>query len=401
MFRFLVLFFAALICCWTWSAPAFADDPETFSVDDLSKIERERNKALKRLEKLEKSGRKADRELNEIDSDLIKAAADSRRHEVAALAAETRLELLSEEESTAKAKLLEDEEALEDVLAVLMTFGARRPPALAVSPDDAGGAVRAAILMGDVTPKLAARAETLATEIQRIAELQATIRQEREDLLRTEKALTARREQIKALFAEKQRKRAQLAAEAARVKTETEYLATEADNLKDLLAAISNAAPRRPSLKPPAPQTRKVKAIPPKDKALPRATSPYSGRTLRPVTGDLILAFQHPDESGLPHKGQTWRTRSGAQVIAPRDAHIKFSGNFRSYGQILILDVGGGYLVVLAGLGDLYSQTGQSVLAGEPIGRMSEGANLSPELYIEVRRDGELVDPARWLDLSA
>ena len=307
MLRLLVLLFVALTCLCAWSSPAFANDPDNFSLDDLSKVERERDKALKRLEKLEKSGRRADRELSEIDSDLLKAAADSRRHESAALAAEARLELLSEEEIAARAKLVQDEAALEDVLAVLMTFGSRRPPALAVSPDDAGSAVRAAIVMGDVTPKLADRAEALADEIDRIAELQTTIRNEREELLKTEKALTARREQIKALFAEKQRKRRQLAAEAARVKSETEYLATEAENLKDLLAAISNAAPRRPSLKPPAPQIRKVKAIPPKDKTLPRATSPYSGRTLRPVTGDLILAFQHPDESGLPHKGQTWR----------------------------------------------------------------------------------------------
>lgn len=383
------------------AAAAQEDSVEAFSVDDLKTIEKERDKALKRLKKLERSGKKADRELSDIDEDLIEAAADTRRHEEAALAAEARLEALSEEEASARAELLEDEEALEDVLAVLMTFGARRPPALAVSPGDAGDAVRAAILMGDITPKLASRAETLAAEIDKIAALQIEISEEREDLKRTEQALTARRQEIEALFAEKTRQREALAAEAARVKSETDALADRADSLKDLLASIANAAPARPTLKPPAPLTRTKATRPPLDKSPPPPAAPYTGQTLRPVAGERLLAYGDPDDARLPHKGETWRTRPSAQVISPRDARIKFSGEFRSYGQILILDVGEGYLVVLAGLGVLYGETGQTVLAGEPIGRMSDSEIRPPELYIEVRRDGELVDPAKWLGQNA
>ena len=393
-----------IVCAGVFVTPVLAAPesvPDAFSVDDLRTIETERDKALKRLEKLEKSGKKADRELSQIDSDLISAAADSRRHEEAAIKAEARLETLSAEEISAREELLEDEEALEDVLATLMTFGARRPPALAVSPNDAGDAVRAAILMGDITPKLALRAEELAEEIDKIAELQLQIREEREDLKRTDLALKARRQEIEALYEEKNLRRLELAAEAERLKAETDKLAEDADSLKELLASISNAAPQRPRLKPPPPQIAKVGLRKPKEKLPPRAATHFTGKALPPVTGELLIGFGDPDLSRTPHKGQTWRTRAAAQVISPQDGRIKYAGDFRSYGQILIIDAGDGYLVVLAGLGALYGQTGQSVLAGEPIGRMSDSANRQPELYIEVRQDGELVDPATWLGRNA
>jgi septal ring factor EnvC (AmiA/AmiB activator) len=93
-------------------------------------------------------------------------------------------------------------------------------------------------------------------------------------------------------------------------------------------------------------------------------------------------------------------------VIAPLDARVQYAGVFRSYGLMVILDVGGDVLVIVSGLDALYPQAGQWVLAGEPIGRMSDrrGADPkspSPELYLEVRRKGEPVDPEKWLGRGA
>lgn len=62
-----------------------------------------------------------------------------------------------------------------------------------------------------------------------------------------------------------------------------------------------------------------------------------------------------------------------------------------------ILDVGGGVLVVMSGLDALYPEAGQQVKAGEPIGRMAQRSSPAPELYLEVRRNGQPTDPERWL----
>jgi septal ring factor EnvC (AmiA/AmiB activator) len=68
---------------------------------------------------------------------------------------------------------------------------------------------------------------------------------------------------------------------------------------------------------------------------------------------------------------------------------------------MIILDVGNNVLVIVSGLDTIYSEAGQWVLAGEPIGRMAGQKSPSPELYLEVRRSGQPVDPEKWLARGA
>jgi 23S rRNA (pseudouridine1915-N3)-methyltransferase len=88
----------------------------------------------------------------EIDVDLIAAGADATAREEAAYAAEEQLMILADQTREASRALTADQAALEDLLAVLMTFGSRRPPTLIASPEDAGSAIRSAILMTDAAP---------------------------------------------------------------------------------------------------------------------------------------------------------------------------------------------------------------------------------------------------------
>ena len=95
------------------------------------------------------------------------------------------------------------------------------------------------------------------------------------------------------------------------------------------------------------------------------------------------------------------------QVTSPSDGWVVFSGNFRSYGQLLIINVGGGYHVLLAGLERISVELGQFVLTGEPVGVMGRDATLGhsfiasgpsdrPVLYVEFRKDGNSIDPTPW-----
>jgi septal ring factor EnvC (AmiA/AmiB activator) len=97
-------------------------------------------------------------------------------------------------------------------------------------------------------------------------------------------------------------------------------------------------------------------------------------------------------------------TRQGGQVVSPSDGWIVYAGEFRSYGQLLIINAGGGYHILLAGLSQIDVQLGQFVLAGEPVGVMSAGARSpqaktqdnAPILYIEFRKDQRPIDPDPW-----
>jgi len=400
------------------TAPVFAQTAQkrdTYSADDLAVVEAARDAALKRLKALETASKAAAREAATIDADLLAAAADTTRREEAALDAEIKLVEYATESAAIREKLLEDEAALEDLLAALMTFGSRRPPALAASPEDAGAAVRAAILMGDAAPALAGRAETLRTQIRTLASLADSTRAETQRLATQESALAARREEIAALAAEKRLGSASLAAETRTLRAETQRLAAEAQTLRDLLDGLARTAPATPGLKParPSPQAKAPTAAsktpaakPPVPRDLPAGTVAAArppaapGAPVSPALGTRKVRFGETI-NGARAEGLTLATRSAAQVVAPLDARVQYAGVFRSYGQMLILDVGGDVLVIVAGLDALYPEAGQWVLAGEPIGRMADQKSPSPELYLEVRRKGQPVDPEKWLGRGA
>jgi septal ring factor EnvC (AmiA/AmiB activator) len=407
---------AALVAASLGSASAQAPKPtpDTFTLDDLKRVEQQRDEAMERLKRLETQGQKAEREAADIDRDLLSAAADSQRREEQAAAAEVRLADLSAQAEAARTRLTRDRAALDDLLAALMTFGSHRPPALAASPEDAGKAVRAAILMGDAAPALSVRAKELAAQIDNLNRLAEGVKREKDMLSVTNAALAARREEIDALAQEKRLQRVSLETETAALRAETERLARQADTLHDLLDSLAAAAPSAPSTKPqpPGPAKRAAPAAPsltrprPNDlpgspiASAPRPSAQKVSAPLPPAVGKRIRRFGQK-AGGVANSGLVLATRAGAQVVAPLDARVEYAGVFRSYGQMLILDVGGDILVVVSGLDALYPEAGQWVLAGEPIGRMADQKTPSPELYLEVRRNGQPVDPEKWLGRGA
>ncbi len=374
--------------------------PDTFSQDDLKRVEVQRDAALARLKTLEKAAASAQRAASDIDNDLLAAAADSTRREEAANAAEEQLMILADDTENARKALNSDQSALEDLLAALMTFGSRRPPALAASPEDAGTAVRAAILMSDAAPALADRAKQLKARLDELTRLTAETTRQRDILSGETAALAARRAEVAALAAEKRISYASIAAETANLRAEADRLGNEADTLRDLLDGLAKAAPSGPSRKPePGPKKPLPgkPAAPAKPSTPAAATSPAaSGKPLPPAVGARTHRFGET-VNGVKQEGLTLATRQAAQVIAPVDARVQFSGPFRTYGRMLILDAGQDVLVIVAGLDALYPEAGQWVLAGEPIGRMADRKTPSPELYLEVRRSGQPVDPEKWL----
>ena len=402
-------------------SPTTQQKRDTYTQDDLKRVEKARDAALKRLRALEKAAGAAAREASDIDADLLEAAADSTRREEAALSAETRLVSLAQDLDLARQRLTGDQKALDDLLAALMTFGSRRPPALAASPQDAGAAVRAAILMSDAAPALTQRAAQLRTRIADLNRLTAETRAEQDKLTLEEAALAARREEIEALAAEKRLSSASLAVETEAARAETTRLAAEAESLRDLLEGLARTAPASPGLKPRMPAAEPGKAAKPSGKPaaksgaavstpLGAALGIASAKPVSPAAGTRLRRFGQPMPEGTS-EGLTLATRAGAQVVAPLDARVQYAGVFRTYGLMVILDVGQDVLVIVSGLDALYPQAGQWVLAGEPIGRMAErpsagglGADRkspSPELYLEVRRKGEPIDPEKWLSRGA
>jgi septal ring factor EnvC (AmiA/AmiB activator) len=125
-----------------------------------------------------------------------------------------------------------------------------------------------------------------------------------------------------------------------------------------------------------------------------------------PVSGDFARDFGVPDGYGGTTRGVSISTRPKAAVISPADGWVAFAGPFRSFGRLLIINAGGGYYLLLAGMDQIHVDVGQFVLAGEPVATMGEGASAlpaagaiesaGPVLYVEFRKDNGSIDPGPW-----
>jgi septal ring factor EnvC (AmiA/AmiB activator) len=129
------------------------------------------------------------------------------------------------------------------------------------------------------------------------------------------------------------------------------------------------------------------------------------GHLRLPVNGVRIREFGASDGVGGTQRGLSIAAHAGAAITAPCDGWVVYAGPFRSYGQLLILNAGGGYHVLLAGMERISVDLGQFVLTGEPVAVMGGGSQVSsaiatgakqPVLYVEFRKDGTPIDPSPW-----
>ncbi len=119
------------------------------------------------------------------------------------------------------------------------------------------------------------------------------------------------------------------------------------------------------------------------------------GRLSRPVRGNISTEYGQETSKGVTSKGITYITRPKAQVIAPFDGTVIFSGPFKGYGNIIIIEHGDGYLSLLAGLGNIDCELGQMLLQGEPIATMPN--KIDTKLYVEIRKDRQPINPKPWI----
>jgi septal ring factor EnvC (AmiA/AmiB activator) len=163
------------------------------------------------------------------------------------------------------------------------------------------------------------------------------------------------------------------------------------------------ATPANESVVEIKPESTKVAFASP-DRLKPAMPFEAAKGTLRlPAQGRRVTRFGDADASGGTVKGISLQTRPEARITAPADGWVVYAGEFRSYGQLLIINAGGGYHVLLAGMSGIDVSLGQFVLAGEPIAVMGNSAipgqghdSVRPVLYIEFRKDGRPIDPDPW-----
>ena len=400
------LYFKGIICsvifALSYLSPSLAQTDVSRS--ELDALEAEHRDLLIQLETLEANETATAKDLDTLEKELIAAAMESQRREEQATTSELRLVSLRTRLEASRRDLVDGEDALEDLIAALALTGRHRPPALLTHPDDANAAIRAAIIMGDLTPRVQNKTDTLRDEIQRLRVLERNVLREQKRLQNSEAALKLKQHQILELTRAKRTMFENVTENATSLREEAEALGKKAETLRSLILALEATAPRAPRVKPHLQLAANERSNRPARRAdsgrsdlpLPTVSQPL-GVLSQPAAGRMVRRWGDKMTGGSKSEGVAYATRSGAQVASPIDGRVEYSGPFRSYGQLLILSTSDGYHVLLSGMAANYVSVGQYVRRGEAVARMTERNNFEPELYMEVRKSGTPMNPAQWM----
>lgn len=391
-----------------FAAPAGATEPGTGPDPgmELRALVRQLDHAREQEQAIAGELTALEREAEAISRQLAEAAARIQSRESMITAGEQELERLDDEEQALLASLKHRRAALAELLAGLQRFKSNPPPPLATHADDVLSAVRGAMLFGAIVPALKAESAELAGQLARLENIRAARVQQLRELASHIDRLSGARGELTELHARKlallQATRGRLAAEQERARE----LADKSKSLQQLLAGLAKERQKDAERQRSAAEEKERQRL----AVLNAPRVPFGelkGRLDFPAQGQRTREFGQADGFGGQSKGVFIATRKLAQVTAPADGEIEFAGEFRSYGQLLILNVGEGYHVLMAGLGTITAETGQTVRAGEPVGSMGDapargtliGDRLEdprPILYIEFRKDGSAIDPTAW-----
>ncbi len=358
-------------------------------------------------------------EAQRLADQRVAAAAKLRQAEAATEAAATRMDDLQRQRSEAAARLATRAKAMQPLLPVierLSLYPAETLLAVPAAPEDT---LRGVIVLQGLARQIQDEAAALRraqaaldtataavqAETPKLAAAEAAQRQEAVAL---DQQISSAQADRSAAQADAEAAAARAAAQAARAETlRTMLVALDAQRRAEAAAAREEAARatrEKHAAEAKAAHEREAALGKPAGGGTLASVAAPKGQLTAPVAGTVFRSWGDPTDAG-PATGISYHAAPAARVVSPCAGRVEFAAPFRSYGLLMILDCGGGYHAVLAGFEHLDATVGEDVRPGEPVGVMpgwepGSGAPR-PSLYVELRHDGQPVNPAPWLKAAS
>jgi septal ring factor EnvC (AmiA/AmiB activator) len=422
------------------SAPTAGPAPTAQEVQKALEARRDELKStLDRAGEIERDVAKLADERGKINQQLQETATQVQESEGRLSQVEARLGELDAQEKMIRGSLAQRHGQISTLLAALQRMGRNPPPVIVTKREDALRMVRSAMLLAAAFPGMRTQALELADQLSQLMRVVEESRVEAEKEKAENARLTELKTELASLLETKRRSILERQDELRKVRDSATEISRNVTDLNELIAKLSKTVQENTAL---GEYNSEVRASEAPVAAAAVLTSPGSGpagqpedadvvvmapvetaavltnpgrikpampfyqaraRLPLPAAGRKVLNFGERTQYGSQSKGLVMETRSGAQVTSPCDGWVLYAGEFRSYGKLLIIDAGGGYNVVLAGLSQIDVRPGEFVLAAEPVGTMmmvkkeASGADsTAPVLYVEFRKDGQPIDPDPW-----
>jgi septal ring factor EnvC (AmiA/AmiB activator) len=346
----------------------------------LQKTQDQEKKLAQRMQ-----GLKGD--LGKTQKTLLALADDIRDNEQSLSVLERRIAKNKAEQQEIESRLADDQESLSRLILAMKRMNDIPPEVIILKPGAPLDTAQGALLLESVLPRLNRRAEGLKTDLTRLDILTSALEKDLRSATKAGAALKDQQTEMSALLSTREKSYRETTDDYRTQVAESKRLAAEARSLRELMGRIEEN------------RRKKQVDVPPSVSAAPLSTRPAAlpamGAGRLPASGHIRVAYGETDDIGAQAQGMTLEVRPGALVVSPLGGVIRYTGEFMNYGPMVIVEHQKDYHSLIAGLGRIDTVVGQSVAAGEPVGRM--GNSGTPSLYYELRRNGQPVDPGRTL----
>ncbi|MEM8725321.1 MAG: peptidoglycan DD-metalloendopeptidase family protein [Pseudomonadota bacterium] len=386
-------------------------DPDEAQTE-LQRATRESQRANARADRFAREAETATEAADKTAREAAAIAARIQRAEANIAAARARYSLAQADRAELSARLAERQQPLVRLTGALQTT-ARRPLALsALQPGSLKDLVYVRAVLDSAVPQIRERTSALRGELEEGRRLETQAQEALASLRGSEQDLQAKRAELTELETRQRLASREARSNASREGERALALAEEARDLDGLIDRIDDAAALRSELAAlPGPLLRPTGLVVPRAGAVAETAASEAGEetdlaTSRandapppadfqlPVQGRTIVGFGELRDSGLRSTGVSLAPAAGAQVVAPATGRVAFSGPYRGYGRIVIIEHAGGWTSLVTGLDRVDVEVGDTLIGGSPLG---VAAREEPAITIELRRGGEPINPLRFL----
>jgi len=379
-----------IICLFlvVYTSHAFADSPS----EELQKTQKELEEQQQHGKKLEEDNKILAAKYKKLNAQMIKTAAELQASEAKLSATEDKLRSMTAQIDEKIKDLNVRKKDLATMVQASLKLSQTPPEAIILMPGDMMNNMKASRALKMTVDSIKYQSEAIQKQMAELEALKLVLTKNQEDANAERAKLSDQRELLKTQIAEHKILQKKLNAQQQEVKAKTQSLAKKARDLKDLIAALEKE--KEAQRQKQEDEIESDTSQPDGEKGQLRSFSGAKGHIRVPAAGKLSQRF---GESKLNEttKGIIITTRFGAQVTAPYDAEVLFTGPFMEYGSMIILRHSDGFHTLLAGMSKIDASVGDFLLEGEPIGAMGDENNN--RLYMELRSNNQPIDPADWV----
>ncbi len=387
-------FFYFTVALFFFTAFSWCQD----TTSELKQVQEELEKQQQHKEESAKKAKQLSKEVLATKKKIVGAARKVREYESSLDQLEQQMRDLEKEQEDLKSKLESKNRQLQKVLAGLQILAQRPTESLFVLPMSPEDTLRSALLLRGTVPAIEASVSEIRKELILLSSVKAAIRAKRSQIKMAYVGLEEKNKQLTDLMEEKSSLQTHFMKQSEQAGKKARQLADRAKDLVELLSKLEEEKKRQEEQK----SLRSITPIGTRTDTILadiRAFEKSKGSLPFPVTGKILTKYGEENNSGLHSKGITFSTRKGAQVISPYDGIVLFAGSFKGYGNLLIIEHAEGYHTLLSGMAKMEVLEGQILLAGEPVGIMDTIG--SPNLYMEMRKNGLPINPLPWLSFKS